>query len=783
MTLHNERYGSDPEYAAAFDEEREKLRTVANGIQEDVGQRQGLMPATAAYIGPAEEIQRVLDNLQDRMLAALDQPYFGRVDYFVLEPGWDSPDEEEGISEEPGFDESNSVYWKPRESFEDRIKRLSKVMYLGVSQIDDHNVYSWTVPAARLWYTNEQGYSAPGGYVDVRTDLKRHLRIRDQQLIDLNDLFRRQLPEGVQTRRELLTEALSGTADGHLSVIVETIEPHQYEAIANSDDKVLVVQGAAGSGKSEIGLHRIAFLLSPFNDLAANEKPTPETTLFVAPSRSFLDYTADLLPALDVRDSVRQITLREWLQSVMSFRMPVQGRIWNDLLDKGEMTKFNENVESFKSSMAMVDAIERHYRSLATQTRKAIESLPAIDVPGYDSISSPPLTIGSSQILQACQDMMPGFNRGSYLNRLRDEFVGRITALVWDTGSYGRRTSGFERLRFRQQILNECILPWCNIVWPRYDARDVYAVMFVDWQHAQTLIKNALSEEDAKELSDSVGQRRTNGFQDSDVAAIAYLDHLLNGTMVGNYRHIVVDEAQDVSPIEFKLLSLNSTNNWFTILGDTAQRLTPYRGVRRWGDLNRVLGRENIKVQEARTSYRSNRYITRFNNRILRLFDRNINAPVPYDREGHRPEYHSHRTREEMFFSITHEVQRIRSLNGLANATIAILARDRTNLNHFQKFCAGRGITDVAAFEAVDPVDSPTILARIPDVKGLEYDAVIVMGVNESFANTIFNQKLLYMATTRAKHYLALHWAGKQSPILHQIYDGGIRKIDHRGRR
>ncbi len=103
-------------------------------------------------------------------------------------------------------------------------------------------------------------------------------------------------------------------------------------------------------------------------------------------------------------------------------------------------------------------------------------------------------------------------------------------------------------------------------------------------------------------------------------------------------------------------------------------------------------------------------------------------------------------------------------------------------MNHFQRFCAGHGITDVVTFESGGSVDSQTILAHIPDVKGLEYDAVIVMGVNESFANATFNQKLLYVATTRAKHYLALHWAGRQSSILLQIYGGGVRVTDHQSR-
>ena len=250
------------------------------------------------------------------------------------------------------------------------------------------------------------------------------------------------------------------------------------------------------------------------------------------------------------------------------------------MLNTGKVTRFNENIEGFKSSIAMVDAVDRHYRDLVAQTRKSMESSPPINGPSYSSIPSTALIIEPRQIRQTCRDLIPASAAESHLNPLHNEFIDRITSLVWDTSGYGRRISGLERLRFRQQIRNEYILPWCNSVWPECNARDVYASIFADWRHARILIKDALSEEDTRELSDSVRQRRASGFQDSDVGAIAYVDHLLNGTIVGSYRHIVVDEAQDVSPIEFKLLSLNSTSNWFMILGDTVQRLTPCRGLR-----------------------------------------------------------------------------------------------------------------------------------------------------------------------------------------------------------
>ncbi len=779
--LGNERYETDPEYAEAYDQESEKLRTVVEAIREDLALREARRPAEAAHSKTADKIQRVMESLQDSLTAALNQPYFGRVDYLVFESGWDDPDEDEGIAEEPGFDETHSPYWKPVEPRESRIARLSKVMYLGVSHIDGHDIYSWTVPAARIWYTNEQGFPAPGGYVSVRTDLKRHLRVRDQRLVDLNDVYRRQLPPAAQPRQVALTEALSLTGDGHLSVIVETIQPHQYEAIANDSDRVLVVQGSAGSGKSEIGLHRIAFLLSPFNDLPNAEKPTPDTTLFMAPSNSFMDYVADLLPALDVRERVRQTTMREWIQDSLSFRMTVEPDIWNDLLKNGKLTRFNERAETFKSSIAMVDAIERHYRRLVAQTGRAFGTPPVLSVDDPGSAGSATLTIEPSQILQACASLASGFGRECRLNSLRDAFIGRVMDLVWETGDYGSRFTGLEGYQIRQQVQTRSVIPWCDAFWPKHDARDAYLAMFADRQQAPP-IKGALSEEDISVLCETVAERRASGFQDSDVAAIAYLDHLLNGNIAPRDRHIVVDEAQDVSPIEFKLLSLSSVNNWFTILGDSVQRLTPYRGVRRWGELQWVLGRKNLKVQEARVSYRANKHITRFNNRILRLFDKNINAPVPYGREGNRPEYHIHSIREDMFRSILEELDRIRTLEGMTKARIAILSRDIATMTLFKKFCSEHDRTDTNVIED-GSAESPIVLARIPDVKGLEYDAVIVLGVNSTFANTTFNQKLLYIAATRAKHYLALHWAGTQSPILREIYDGGVRVSDHRGRR
>ena len=737
----------------AFEEEQLKLYDVIRFIEENQSRLQQAMPAKAAHQEAANEIQRILRERQDSLNSALLQPYFGRVDYLVT----DGPSLVTQASSD--VEAGNTT------------PRLMTV-YLGITGIPEKRISSWTAPVARLWYTpsRQDGYTAPAGPVSALVDLKRYLRIRGQRLEDINDIFRRMLTDPKEGPNKALTEALSqtGSDDGQLQIIIETIEPEQYESISNTSNKVLVVQGAAGSGKSEIGFHRIAYLLSPFNDVPERERPTPDTTLFIGPSQAFLDYAADILPQLGVRDRVQQTRFSQWMTDQMSRRPRSEARIWKNLLAPGEALRFNEQAELFKGSTLMADAIDRHVGELVADFRKKVRSLP----PPVHQVSG--LTVPESRIRQVVNEVLPGRASADRVNSRREEFISRMVDSLW---SQGRRDPGMSReeaVRFRNNIRNNTVAPWCNQAWEPINFQDEYVAMLSDPDRLMSLSRGHLSEQDANALTESAVNAAKNGFDDSDLGALAYLDHQLNGTITNRYRHIVVDEAQDISPIEFKLLTIASANNWFTVLGDTAQRLGLYRGIRAWRELDRVFGRSDIKVQHARISYRANLHITRFNNRLLRTFDANIPAPIPFDRDGHRVEYHGHPSEGEMHRAVVSQLERVRSLEGLEDSTIAILVRDNAQLSRFERFCAASGITGIARFGDGHGAETRTVMGRIPDAKGLEYDAVIVMGVNHTFRETLFNQKLLYVATTRAKHYLSLFWSGTQSPILLSVSGRGV---------
>ena len=740
----------------AFAEEQAKLDEVVRYIEEDWVRIQRNLPAKAAYQDAANEIQRILLERQDSLDSALRQPYFGRLDYIVT----DGPPVVMGSA--PGGDDENPR--PPR-----------KTVYLGITSITERGISSWTAPIAKLWYTpsRQDGYTAPAGHVSTLVDLKRYLRIRNQKLVDVNDIFRRLLLASSQEPNQALTDALSqtGAEDRQLQIIIETIEPEQYESISNTSDKVLVVQGAAGSGKSEIGFHRIAYLLSPFNDVPERERPTPRSTLFMGPSQAFLEYASDVLPLLGVREHVQQTRFSQWIIGQMSRRPRIDARIWRNLLAPGENLRFNEQAELFKGSMLMADAIDRHVGELVNGFRRRARSLPPLQ---HQEMG---ITVAEERVSAALNRALPGRGSVDRVNRRREDFINQLVDLVWLQRRPDHRRDGEDTARLRNEIRENTVIPWCNRAWRHVGFQEEYLAMLSDADNMRRLSREHLSEQDVSSLAESAAVSERDGFDDSDLGALAYLDHRLNGTISNRYRHIVVDEAQDISPIEFRLLTLASSNNWFTVLGDTAQRVGLHRGIRSWRELDRVFGRSDITVQHARTSYRSNVHITRFNNRLLRTFDANIPAPIPFERDGHRVEYHSLPKVEEMYQAVVRQVDRIRSLDEMEQATIAILVRDNTQLNRFERFCAVSGVTGIARFSDDHVGESRTVIGRISEAKGLEYDAVIVMGVNDTFRDTLFNQKLLYIATTRAKHNLSLFWSGKQSPILNSVSDRGVVQL------
>ena len=259
-------------------------------------------------------------------------------------------------------------------------------------------------------------------------------------------------------------------------------------------------------------------------------------------------------------------------------------------------------------------------------------------------------------------------------------------------------------------------------------------------------------------------------FEDTDTAPLLYLDHLLNRHAEPEFDHVVVDEAQETSPLEIELLAMHSRNGWFTILGDLRQRTVPYKGISSWQDLRAVFGSAYAPPLISRVSYRSTAEITRFANRILRRIPGPTLPPQPHDRRGDRPKLQKSRSATEMYRMIG---QRARSAQE-HGVTVGVLTRTSVDAKVLAEHLVRGGLRDAQLLTPDAEIETGLTVSPILLTKGLEFDVVIVAGVDaSSFTGSDMDNRLLYLACTRARHFLEIHWFGVASPIIVDVGPAG----------
>ena len=227
--------------------------------------------------------EQMLDQQREerkrRLEIASKEAYFGRIDF--QEEGWDQ----------------------------------SKPLYIGKAGVarsgsDDLLVIDWRAPAASLFYSFSGGeapvsYASPDGDIGGTVHLKRNLMVRREELLRLVDSFVRGQEDGAVTD-EFLLFRLGESKDNKLRDIVSTIQQEQDKIIRADKNLALFIQGVAGSGKTTVALHRLAFLLYQYADRIRSER-----MIIFAPNRMFLDYISGVLPELGVGDIV-QTTFGDW---------------------------------------------------------------------------------------------------------------------------------------------------------------------------------------------------------------------------------------------------------------------------------------------------------------------------------------------------------------------------------------------------------------------------------------------------------------------------------------
>ena len=719
---------------AEFSEEELHLETVIGTIDATVQHRRGRGKVSAGDAKAADIVKELLDVQLVQIEGIRDRPYFGRIDYSTAS--------------------------------ENEIRTL----YIGDLNVDHEDpryfIASRNAPIARLYYRPVDGfYEVRKVQRQASVHLKRTLTIEDARLIDFDDVLR--LPSApsaaLSTSNRALDNRLSSSGRTRLSDAVETIQPEQYEQIASTQKPVLIVQGAAGSGKSLVGLHRIDFILSPFSDIGSLRRPTAERVIMLGPSPAFLKYVSGLLPGLGVH-KVRQTTVKDWLLSQFSSRVTLSSRdkIFDDLMNnRRKLSQAEIEAHQFKAGPKMRRLIDNYVAHLKKRLRARIDQAEGLVIPCDPG--TPPMELGAALLKSRVAE---SFKANAEPNLARDHLVN---GLAWEWARLNPR-----RLKARSEVAAEArrkVDGSLAFIWPRLDFRVEYVDLVSSTEkivaHAR---KGDVDPSEADEIVRTARSRARAGqaLSVTDLAAALYLDYAINGYESERFEHVVVDEAQDVSPLELVLLQMHSANGTFTILGDLRQSALPYKSIGNWNQFASLFERESVSRLDSRLTYRSTRQITQYANRILKGLPERTKTPVPHGRGGSRPELVRSKSAAEMKMAIANSVQELSSLDDVSS--VAVLTKWRKTANDVAEVLTDEGIDSLSVLIqggviATDVTVSPIILT-----KGLEFDAVIVANAAKgNFNESDFDRMLLYLACTRARHHLQIHWYGSRSPIVPDV--------------
>ncbi len=592
--------------------------------------------------------------------------------------------------------------------------------------------------------TSTMEYTSPAGKIKAVVNLKRELLIQESLLLDVVEIPL--LPPGEKVtpvKQTRIGRQLSESKGTELKKIIATIQPEQYELIASTPYRVLIIQGVAGSGKSEVGIHRIAYLLSPFNELDLNI--SPNRVVFFGPNRVFLKYVSNLLPGLGV-ERVRQMTIPEWLLSTLPRRTkPSEDKLLEKLLRGSRKDlRIDVKVAKQKASSQMAHILERYVQNMRNEFINNATSI----VSGKVTISKPRVM----QIIKGLGNRPFNEQRRMAISNIEQEFGRGLLTRLDDS----RRKD--IKIQFDK-------------FWPELDYKGDYLELLSNRDYLLKISKGAITEEEADYFGKSLSAK-SKRIKQEDLAAICYFNYLLNGINEKSRRgranplfeHVVIDEAQDVSPIEFLLLYVYSSNKSFTILGDIGQSLLPHRGISDWSEVKRVFSREHPYSTDIRVSYRTTREITKYANRILKLTAPKLPKAIAYERHGEKPTLIRSKSHNEMVKAIAED---IRSLKTKGVQTIAVLCKTSQEASQLVIKLRKEGIDDAMLIDKPGYERTKIAVSSIYLSKGLEYDAVIVANARKNhFTGSDLHNKLLYLATTRGAHYLHIHWFGEIAAVL-----------------
>ncbi|MDU0200292.1 MULTISPECIES: HelD family protein [Paenibacillus] len=705
----------DTKTQSAYQEELQRLEETNIEIDKQLAR----LRATPVYYGPdltEQALEVARENGRNNLAKAVDEPYFGRLD----------------------FQESGTASSQP--------------LYIGKSGVEDERtgqllVIDWRAPVASLFYSFTGGldaasYDSPDGLIEGLVYLKRNLVVRKQILQRVVDTYDR-TEDSLAVGDEFLLYRLGENKDNKLRDIVSTIQAEQDRIIRAAKNTALIIQGVAGSGKTTVALHRLAFLLYQYR-----EQVRAERMIIFAPNSMFLDYISGVLPELGV-GNIQQSTFTDWALDVLDQEVKLADQAltlqtWFSLGSKRPPVDDNAPGR-FKGSIDFKQYLDD------CLTKFESSYVPTADFIPWEGVKLPLANIREWFFVE---------NKHYPLVKRRERVVARIKRwMEMQLDKIWEQTRKKELKKKSSQRLRTYLTSW-----PEHSAFSFYKMLFAETNRPDSLPAELLHKLPEPIVSASLKLFKKKEVQLEDLAPLLYIHTRLYGIPSDQlFDHVVIDEAQDFSPFQVAVLDSYTRNSSFTILGDLSQGIHAYQGIKDWKEFSSLFQEEQGGYFELERSYRSTMEIIQFANLVLQRGVENPLLAVPVFRSGNKVRVLQTDLKERIPLLL----QAIATLQQGTSSTIAVVARTEKQAEDLHDVLTKAGIETNLITSKQRVYRGGISVVPVYLTKGLEFDAVLLMDVTAGhYEATLMDAKLLYVGCTRALHELWLMAPGELSPLV-----------------
>jgi DNA helicase IV len=592
--------------------------------------------------------------------------------------------------------------------------------HIGRRHVEDDRadpvVVDWRAPISMPFYRAKAGD-------ELGLARRRQIMVdRDVVLSVADDLFGGVDGDGSTTRLrggDALLAELERARTGEMLDIVATIQAEQDEIIRAPLNELLAVQGGPGSGKTAVGLHRAAYLIYNYPAL------TRDGVLVLGPSRAFLRYIAQVLPSLG-EEAVVQTTVAD-----IAPKARIRGQDTMEVRRLKGDPRMGELI-----ARALASRRQRLTGDVSLRARFARATLAADDINALvDSIVARPAPYRSGRLA------------------LKARLVSEARRVFRNSERLGADEAWFEKELTETDEFRSLL----EHLWPTVSPTALVSDLLGNRAQLERLARNLLSDAEWPILLRPRGAKlSTTAWTSDDLALLDEAAFLIAGR-TRTYGHVVIDEAQDLTPMQFRMVARRIPSGSMTVLGDLAQATGPWTYAL-WDDiLEHLPDRGNVRREELTVGYRAPGRVLDFASRLLPEAAPAI-TPTTSIRAGRTDPRLRRVDPADLLTTALAEAEVLARDHALVALVVPTeLLKGLSRLTH--------GRHDVGVLER-DGITRPVTVVGAPEAKGLEFDSVVVVEPAAIAGTEQRGLRLLYVAMTRPIQHLSIVHAEDLPPAL-----------------